>query len=82
MTRSEEEAARKKLDNYLLENGGKLLAVASLRDHYMNVLRNPEKRALAARIIGHAYLVALQVRRAEPRGDLAASRTCSSSAGS
>ena len=34
MTRSEEEAARKKLDDYFLDTGGKLLAVASLSDHY------------------------------------------------
>ena len=58
MTRGEEEAARKKLDDYLLDTGGKLLAVASLGDHYANVLRAPDKRAMAARIIGHAYLVA------------------------
>ena len=31
MTRSEEEAARKRLDDYFLDTGGKLLAVASLR---------------------------------------------------
>jgi ATP-dependent Zn protease len=58
MTRSEEEAARKKLDDYFLDTGGKLLAVASLGDHYANVLRAPDKRAMAARIIGQAYLVA------------------------
>jgi ATP-dependent Zn protease len=58
MTRSEEEAARKKLDDYFLDTGGKLLAVASLGDHYANVLRSPDKRMMAARIIGHAYLVA------------------------
>ena len=58
MTRGEEEAARKKLDDYFLDTGGKLLAVASLGDHYANVLRAPDKRAMAARIIGHAYLIA------------------------
>jgi cell division protease FtsH len=58
MTRGEEEAARRKLDDYFLDTGGKLLAVASLGDHYANVLRAPDKRQMAARIIGHAYLVA------------------------
>jgi ATP-dependent Zn protease len=58
MTRSEEEAARKKLDDYFLDTGGKLLAVASLSDHYAEALTRPDKRQLAARIVGHAYLVA------------------------
>ena len=58
MTRSEEEAARKKLDDYFLDTGGKLLAVASLGDHYANVAASARQAALAARIVGHAYLVA------------------------
>ena len=58
MTRSEEEAARKRLDDYFLDTGGKLLAVASLSDHYAEALTRPDKRQLAARIVGHAYLVA------------------------
>ena len=58
MTHSEEAAARKKLDDYFLDTGGKLLAVASLGDHYANILRAPDKRAMAARIVGQAYLVA------------------------
>jgi ATP-dependent Zn protease len=58
MTRSEEEQARKKLDDYFLDTGGKLLAVASLSDHYAEALTRPDKRQLAARIVGHAYLVA------------------------
>jgi cell division protease FtsH len=58
MTRSEEEAARKRLDDYFLDTGGKLLAVASLSDHYAEALTRPDKRTLAARIVGHAYLVA------------------------
>ena len=41
MTRSEEEAARKKLDDYFLDTGGKLLAVASLE--------RPLRRGAAAR---------------------------------
>ena len=57
MTHSEEAEARKKLDDYMLENGSKLMALASLPDHYMNVLRNPQKARLAALIIGHVYLV-------------------------
>ena len=58
MTRSEENAARKQLDEYLQETGGKLLAVASLSDHYAAALRGREKQALAERLVGHAYLVA------------------------
>jgi ATP-dependent Zn protease len=58
MTHSEEAAARKKLDNYFLDTGGKLLAVASLPDHYANILRSPDKREMAARIVGQAYLIA------------------------
>jgi ATP-dependent Zn protease len=58
MTKSEDAEAREKLDEYFLDTGGKLLAVASLGDHYANVLRAPDKRQMAARIIGHAYLVA------------------------
>jgi ATP-dependent Zn protease len=58
MTHSEEAAARKKLDDYLLDTGSKLLAVASLSDHYAVALTRPDKRQFAARIIGHAYLVA------------------------
>ncbi len=58
MTRSEEEEARKKLDDYFLDTGSKLLAVASLSDHYAGALNGPDKRQFAARIVGHAYLVA------------------------
>jgi ATP-dependent Zn protease len=58
MTQSEEEAARKKLNDYLEDTGGKLLAVASLSDHYAQALGRPDKRALAARLVGQAYLVA------------------------
>ena len=71
MTRSEEEAARKKLDDYFLDTGGKLLAVASLE----RSLRERPARAGQARD-GRAHRRSrvprrLQVRRAEPRGDLA-----------
>ena len=41
MTRSEEEEARKKLDDYFLDTGSKLLAVASLSDHYAGALQRP-----------------------------------------
>jgi cell division protease FtsH len=58
MTQTEEAAARKKLDEYLEDTGGKLLAVASLSDHYASALGRPDKRALAARLVGQAYLVA------------------------
>ena len=82
MTRGEEEAARKKLDDYFLDTGGKLLAVASLGDHYANVLR-----AAGQARDGRAHHRArvpdrLQVRRAEPRGDRRRSPTSSSSAAS
>jgi ATP-dependent Zn protease len=52
LTRSEEVAARKKLDDYLLETGAKLLASSSLGDF------GGAKREQAQRIVGHAYLVA------------------------
>ena len=68
MTRSEEDEARKKLDDYFLDTGSKLLAVASLSDHYAGALDGPDKRQFAARIVGHAYLVA-QVRRTEQGSD-------------
>jgi hypothetical protein len=57
MTQTEEAAARKKLNEYLEDTGGKLLAVASLSDHYAQALGRPDKRALAARLVGQAYLV-------------------------
>jgi ATP-dependent Zn protease len=57
MTQSEEAAARKRLNEYLEDTGGKLLAVASLSDHYAQALGRPDKRALAARLVGQAYLV-------------------------
>ena len=57
MTLSEETEARKKLNDYLEDTGGKLLAVASLSDHYASALGRPDKRALAARLVGQAYLV-------------------------
>ena len=58
MTQTEEKEARKKLNEYLEDTGGKLLAVASLSDHYAQALGRPDKRALAARLVGQAYLVA------------------------
>ena len=71
MTRSQEEAARKRLDDYFLDTGGKLLAVASLSDHYAEALTRPDKRQLAARIVGHAYLVAYKFAEQEQGCDLA-----------
>ncbi len=58
MTQTEEKEARKRLNEYLEDTGGKLLAVASLSDHYAQALGRPDKRALAARLVGQAYLVA------------------------
>ena len=52
LTRSEEDEARKKLDDYFLETGSKLLASSSVGE-----LAGP-KREQAYRIVGHAYLVA------------------------
>ncbi|MDX6617637.1 MAG: cell division protease FtsH [Gaiellales bacterium] len=57
MTHGEEASARERLDRYLVEVGSKLLAVASLDDHYAGALRGPDKRQMAARLVGHAYLV-------------------------
>jgi ATP-dependent Zn protease len=57
MTQREETVARRRLDRYLVEIGSKLLAVASLDEHYAGALQGPEKRQMAARLVGHAYLV-------------------------
>ena len=75
MTRSEEEAARKRLDDYFLDTGGKLLAVASLDDDYAEALTRPTSASSPRAIVGHAYLVDVQVRRAEPATRSRASRT-------
>jgi hypothetical protein len=52
LTRSEEDAARTKLDEYLLETGAKLLASSSVGE------LGRAKSEQAYRIVGHAYLVA------------------------
>jgi ATP-dependent Zn protease len=57
MTSREEAMARKRLDRYLIEVGSKLLAVASLDEEYARSLQGQEKRQMAARLVGHAYLV-------------------------
>jgi ATP-dependent Zn protease len=57
MTNREETMARKRLDRYLIEVGSKLLAVASLDEEYARSLQGQEKRQMAARLVGHAYLV-------------------------
>ena len=71
MTQTEEKEARKRLDEYLEDTGGKLLAVASLSDHYAQALGRPDKRALAARLVGHAYLVAYKFAEQNRAGDRA-----------
>ena len=59
MTQRGRGEARKKLDEYLVDTGGKLLAVASLeRPLRAGASARPDKRAMAARLVGHAYLVA------------------------
>ena len=75
MTQTEEKEARKKLNEYLEDTGGKLLAVASL-ERPLRAGPRPAGQACARRAPRRAGLPrGLQVHRAEPRGDRSRSRT-------